>query len=87
MAACNFKIPFAGSAEEVFLKAQKAVQSQNGNFSGDTSKGSFDVSVFGNSIAGTYTITGNEMDVSITSKPFLLSCGMIENYLKGQIAV
>ncbi len=87
MAACNFKIPFAGSAEDVFQKAQKAVLSQSGNFSGDANSGTFDVSVFGNSIAGTYSVTGNEMDVIITSKPFLLSCGMIENYLKGQIGV
>ncbi len=85
MAACNFKIPFTGSAEDVFSKAQKAVQSQNGNFSGDTNNGTFDVTVFGNTIAGTFTFINNEMDVVITLKPFLLSCGMIENYLKGQI--
>jgi hypothetical protein len=85
MAACNFKIPFTGSSEEVFRKAQKAVQSQNGNFTGDNNKGEFEVTVFGNTIAGTYTFVGNEMDVIITSKPFLLSCGMIENYLKSQI--
>ncbi len=54
MAACNFKIPFAGSAEDIFRKAQKAVQSQSGNFSGDTNNGTFDVTVFGNTIAGTY---------------------------------
>jgi hypothetical protein len=85
MAACNFKIPFTGSSEEVFRKAQKAVQSQNGNFTGDNNNGEFEVTVFGNTIAGTYTFVGNEMDVVITSKPFLLSCGMIENYLKSQI--
>jgi hypothetical protein len=85
MAACNFKIPFTGSSEEVFRKAQKAVQSQNGNFTGDNNNGEFEVTVFGNTIAGAYTFVGNEMDVIITSKPFLLSCGMIENYLKSQI--
>ena len=85
MAACNFQIPFGGTAEEVFQKARSAVQSQNGNFNGDSNAGSFDVTVFGNTIEGSYTISGNEMDITINSKPFLLSCGMIESYLKGQI--
>jgi hypothetical protein len=86
MAACNFKIPFSGAPEEVFSKAQKAVQSQGGNFTGDATAGQFDVTVFGNTIKGSYTVTGNEMDVVIDSKPFLLSCGMIEGFLKNQIA-
>jgi hypothetical protein len=87
MAACNFKIPFSGTAEEVFRKARTAVQSQNGNFSGDSSAGTFDVTVFGNTIAGSYTVAGNEMDIVIDSKPFLLSCGMIETYLKSQMGL
>lgn len=87
MAACNFTIPFSGTAEEVFQKARSAVQSQNGNFNGDSTSGSFDVTVFGNTIAGSYSLSGNEMDVVINSKPFLLSCGMIESYLKSQIGI
>jgi hypothetical protein len=87
MAACNFTIPFSGTAEDVFQKARSAVQNQNGNFNGDSTTGSFDVTVFGNTIAGSYSVSGNEMDIVINSKPFLLSCSMIESYLKSQMGL
>ena len=50
MAACNFSIPFRGNPEQVLTKARSTVQSQGGNFEGDTNSGDFSVSVFGNSI-------------------------------------
>lgn len=84
--SCNFKIPFSGSAEEIMNKAKSTVQSQGGNFSGDTNAGSFDVTVFGNTIKGSYTVSGADLDIVIDSKPFLLPCSTIESFLKGQLA-
>ena len=85
MAACNFNIPFSGSAQEVLNKARNAVQSQGGTFDGDTNAGNFHVSVFGNTIAGAYTVSGQVMEIVIDSKPFLLPCSAIEGFLKNQI--
>jgi hypothetical protein len=85
--SCNFRIPFSGSAEALLNKAKSTVQSQGGNFNGDTSNGSFDVTVFGNTIKGSYIVEGNEMNISITDKPFLIPCGTIEGFLKGQLSV
>lgn len=85
MAACNFSIPFAGSAQDVLNKAKSAVQSQGGNFEGDTNQGNFNVTVFGNTIAGSYTVVGQNLDIVIDSKPFLLPCSAIEGFLKSQI--
>lgn len=83
--SCNFKIPFSGSAEEVLNKAKSTVQSQGGNFSGNFNAGNFDVTVFGNTIKGSYTVEGSDLDIVIDSKPFLLPCSTIESYLKGQL--
>ena len=83
--ACDFSIPFSGNAEDVLAKAKKAVQGQGGNFSGDTSRGDFDVSVFGNKIVGNYTVNGQTLDVNITDKPFMVPCSAIESFLKNQI--
>jgi hypothetical protein len=83
--ACDFSIEFKGSPDQVLNKAKSAVQGQGGSFDGDVNGGSFKVSAFGNSIAGTYTVSGQQMHISITDKPFLLSCGMIESYLKSQL--
>lgn len=85
MSDCSFSLPITGSPEEVLNKARSAVQGQGGSFNGDTTSGNFKVTVFGNTIAGNYTVSGDNMNVEITDKPFLLSCGMIESYLKSQV--
>lgn len=85
MADCTFNIPFSGDADIILQKAKKAVESQDGNFSGDLSSGSFDVSVFGNSIAGSYKVNGNDLNIVIEKKPFMIPCSAIEGFLKNQL--
>lgn len=84
--ACDFSLPFSGSAEDVLAKAKKAVQNQGGSFNGDTAGGDFTVSVFGNKIAGNYTVSGQTLNINITDKPFMVPCSAIEGFLKNQIA-
>ncbi len=86
MAACKFLIPFNGSANDIFSKVKTAVQGQGGQFNGDDTGGNFDVSVFGNSIKGSYTVLGQELDIVIDSKPFLIPCSTIESFLKNKFA-
>lgn len=86
MAACTFTIPFSGSADIVLEKAKKAVEKQNGTFTGDTSQGNFSVSIFGQEIIGSYTVSGNDLNIVIDSKPFMVPCSAIESFLKSQIA-
>lgn len=83
--ACNFNIPFLGDANTVMNKAKSAVESQGGNFTGDTTAGSFDVSIFGNKIAGSYTVNGQFLEVIISDKPMMIPCNAIENFLSKQI--
>jgi hypothetical protein len=85
--ACNFSIPFSGSAQDVLGKAQSAVQKQGGVFEGDTSVGSFNLTVFGNTIAGSYAVVEQQLNIVIDNKPFLLPCSTIESFLKAQIGV
>lgn len=84
--ACDFSLPFSGNAEDVLAKAKKAVQSQGGNFNGDTTSGDFDVSVFGNKIVGNYTVAGQDLQIRITDKPFMVPCSAIESFLKNKIS-
>lgn len=83
--ACEFSIPFTGNPEDVLGKAKSTVQSQGGNFNGNTNNGDFTVSVFGNKIVGNYTVSGNTLKISITDKPFMVPCSAIESFLKGQL--
>jgi hypothetical protein len=84
MSKCNFSIAFSGSPEEVYQKAKGAVNKQGGDFSGDQNSGSFSLNVFGN-ISGTYTVSGNQLDIIIIDKPIMIPCSAIENVLKSQI--
>ncbi len=85
--SCNFKIPFSGSSDEVLNKAKSTVLTQGGNFSGDNSTGNFDVTAFGNTIKGSYSVAGSDLDIVIDSKPFFLPCSTIEGYLKNQLGL
>lgn len=84
--ACKFQFPFSVSPEEAVNKAKNAVESQNGNFSGDTTSGEFDVTVFGSFIKGNYTIEGQTLFLEVTDKPMFVPCGMIEGFLKKEIS-
>lgn len=85
MAACNFSIAFTAAPAQVLSKARSAVQSQGGIFEGNEQTGRFDVSVFGNSIRGNYTVNGQNLEIVIEDKPFLLPCSAIEGFLKNSI--
>lgn len=85
MSACNFTIPFTKPVTEILEKAKKTVESQGGSFTGDTGSGNFNVSVFGNTVIGAYSVEGQNLNIDITEKPFLVPCNMIESFLKGQL--
>lgn len=83
--ACKFQFPFTVSPDVAVDKARTAVETQSGTFSGDTTSGMFEVSVFGNYIKGNYTIEGQTINIEVTDKPVFVPCGMIESFLKKQI--
>ena len=86
MSTCNFSIPFTGEPEVILAKAKAAIESQNGNFNGDIKSGNFEVSVFANSIKGYYSVTGQNLNLTITDKPFLIPCSTIETLLRSKIS-
>ncbi|HEX7458731.1 MAG TPA: hypothetical protein VF301_09865 [Ginsengibacter sp.] len=86
MSTCNFSIPFTGEPETILAKAKAAVESQNGNFNGDINSGNFEVSVFANSIKGHYKVSGQNLNLTITDKPFLIPCSTIESLLRSKIS-
>ena len=85
MSKCSFNIPVSGNIQHVLRKAKTAIEKQGGSFTGDELSGSFHVNVLGN-IEGTYTITGMEMFVDISSKPIFIPCGQIESFMRSQLA-
>lgn len=86
MSTCNFSIPFSGDVETILAKARAAIESQNGDFSGDINSGNFEVSVFANLIKGHYSVSGQNLNLTITDKPFIIPCSTIENLLRSKIS-
>lgn len=84
MSKCSFSIPFSGNAAALISRAKSAVEGQGGSFSGDETVGSFSLKVFG-TITGNYSVQGSALQIEITDKPMMLSCGMIESALKSQL--
>jgi len=84
MSKCNFSIGFSGTPQDVFNKAKTAVEKQGGTFSGDSGSGNFSINVFG-TISGSYSVSGNQLNIVIEDKPMMIPCGAIENVLKSQI--
>ncbi len=82
MAQCNFSIPFQSSAQEVVSQARNAISQAGGNMEGNGDAGMFDVSTPLGEIRGSYTIENMIIHVTITSKPFIVSCGLIETQLR-----
>lgn len=83
--ACEFSIPFSGAPTAVLSKARSAVEGQGGTFTGDAGSGAFDVTVLGNTINGSYTVSGQTLLIRVLSKPFFLPCSTIEGFLKNQL--
>ncbi len=84
--SCNFSIPFSNTAETVLDKAKTTVEEQGGVFKGDSNAGEFSLSVFGNNIAGSYSVNGDQLEIVISDKPFFVPCNTIEGYLKSKIS-
>jgi hypothetical protein len=86
MAQCNFSIQFGTSAGQIAEKARTAIMGTGGTFQGDDATGNFDVSTPLGTISGSYVIRQQFIYVTIHSKPFLVSCSLIEKQLRGYFA-
>jgi hypothetical protein len=76
--ASQFTVSYPGDKSQLLNKIRSTVGSkgtlkgneEQGNFEGDTPVGTF---------AGSYTIEGDSINVTITKKPFLVSTNMIKD--------
>ena len=83
--ACNFNVNFSEPASIAIGKAKAAIENQNGIFNGNETAGNFEVTIFGNTIKGNYSVTGQILNLIITDKPFFVPCSTIESFLSKNI--
>lgn len=80
--SCKFSIPITGSGSELVSQARTAIGKAGGNFNGDDTAGSFDISTMIGDVRGSYRVTDATLEIDITEKPMFLPCDMIESQLK-----
>jgi len=86
MASCKpFNVTFSGSATDLFEKVKKMIEDHGGTISGDATAGSFSVPVLHSIVAGTYTVSGQTATITITKRPWILPCKVIESWIKSHI--
>jgi len=85
MAKCNITIDFSGNGEELIKSAEQAISGAGGSFSADNSEGKFAINSPLGKVSGTFVVQGQSFNISITDKPFLVSCDRIEQELRKQI--
>jgi len=79
---CRFTIPYSGPSDELVTRARSEIQGAGGSFAGDALHGNFEVKSPIGMIRGTYVLEANEISITITKKPLLVSCGRIERELR-----
>ncbi len=78
--SCNFKveIPEDKNANELIEKGKDAFNQMGGELTGDGEKGNFSIDSPVGKISGEYSISGKNMEVTISEKPMMLPCSLIE---------
>lgn len=87
MKSCKpFRVTFNQKPEQLISRAKVFSEHNGGVFEGDTISGNFSALVMGMSrFAGMYLIDEQTMIVTITEKPRLLSCALIEKTVKEKL--
>ena len=81
MAKCSFSYEFPISAEDLVRRVDEAIEKAGGEFSGDSSDGAYYIPTPIGPIMGTYTVTGQTIQIEVTQKPVILTCNMIGSKL------
>jgi len=86
---CQFTISFEGSAADLTRKAKTAITGAGGNFEGGDGGGRFSIATPVGKIIGAYAVEAGSqaLQVSITDKPFFISCSQIEGQLKKSLGI
>jgi hypothetical protein len=79
---CNFKIEFPSLAHEHIDAARAAIIKHGGRLDEKGDSGTFELHIGIGKIAGSYVINGEEVEFTITHKPFIITCHRIEKEIR-----
>ena len=74
----SFSVNFTGDATSLLERARKTAADNGAQVTGDTNKGSFS----GRGVEGSYTVSGNTVNVTVDKKPMIIPWSLVESQLK-----
>jgi hypothetical protein len=88
MASCDaFDVTVNGDIGAALQKVKADVEAQGGTFDGDETGGSLSGTLpLMGQFAATYTVAGNTVTITVTHRPILVSCGVIESKTRDYFA-
>jgi hypothetical protein len=87
MRSCDpFEIPLPADLVGTLSRVEALIVSEGGRFTGTATAGQFAGSSPLGTIEGHYEVQGSLIRVTITSKPMLAPCGMIEERIRKYFA-
>ena len=82
MGQCQLIFQIQVPTADLLSQIEKFAQEYQGQFQGDEISGNVSLNFILGSIEGDYTIEGDQLNLNITKKPFLLSCDTISATIK-----
>ncbi len=85
----SFNINFPGNSNEFVVKANSAIKTKGGVFTGDSTKGTFSLKTAIGAVQGNYQVLPNvglgntQVAITITKKPFIVSMNKIQEVISG----
>lgn len=73
-----FDIPIPDDLHAAIVRVQALIVGEGGSFAGDAKAGRFAGPTPVGQVEGRYTVQGNVIRITITSKPIVAPCGVIE---------
>ena len=84
--SCQFSIPISSSsAESITSQAENAILANGGTFTPADNGGTFSVPVPFGDVVGSFNIISGSANVTITDKPWFVSCDKIESQLTAYV--
>jgi len=77
-----FTVTVTGDMTETLEKIRSAVKNMGGSFTGDETSGTIVSQTPVGQIEGDYSISGGDITITITKRPMMVPCGMIETKMR-----
>jgi hypothetical protein len=83
MAVCQFSRTFTGPAADLIARAGKAIQDQGGTMTGDATRGTFSITRYWRTVAGSYTVQDNTILFDVTQMDWPATCELVQTTVDG----